>query len=214
MRWLALWEIVSIVSSTLIIAWVVEPFANSSKIILAVPLTLSLGLIVFSHFVRGETLHDLGWRVDNFLPAVRLLLLPMLLASVLFLLIGWLWGSWQFHVAHGWRSSLLMPIGGIAWGLLQQYVLQGFVNRRAQMLFGPGTVSILLVALIFALLHLPNPGLMLATFFGGLVWATVYQRTPNLFALALSHALMTWVMTSTVPASALHNLRVGYKYFT
>jgi len=62
-------------------------------------------------------------------------------------------------------------------------------------------------------LHLPNPWLMAATFLGGLIWAAVYQRAPNLWALALSHALMTWVLISTLPAAALGGLRVGYKFF-
>jgi membrane protease YdiL (CAAX protease family) len=96
---------------------------------------------------------------------------------------------------------------------LQQYVLQAFVNRRAQIIFGAGWRSVLLTALVFALLHLPNPWLTAATFTGGLVWAYAYQRTPNLYALALSHAAMTWVLIASVPASALNGLRVGFKYF-
>jgi membrane protease YdiL (CAAX protease family) len=68
------------------------------------------------------------------------------------------------------------------------------------------------VAVLFAAFHLPNPGLMLATFIGGIVWAAVYQRTPNLLALALSHGIMTWIVVSTVPPWMLHGLRVGYKY--
>jgi membrane protease YdiL (CAAX protease family) len=55
--------------------------------------------------------------------------------------------------------------------------------------------------------------LTFATFTGGLLWAYVYQRAPNLFAIGISHALMTWVLVSSVPPSALHNLRVGFKYF-
>ncbi|MCA1630821.1 MAG: CPBP family intramembrane metalloprotease, partial [Acidobacteria bacterium] len=93
------------------------------------------------------------------------------------------------------------------------YVLQAFINRRAQEIFGAGWRSVLLVALLFGLLHLPNPWLSAATFLGGLVWAHSYQRAPNLFALALSHAVMTWVLVSTIPSDALHGLRVGYKYF-
>jgi membrane protease YdiL (CAAX protease family) len=60
---------------------------------------------------------------------------------------------------------------------------------------------------------LPNVWLAVATFTGGVVWAAVYQRAPNLFALALSHALMTGVIIATLPPSALHHLRIGFKYF-
>jgi len=106
---------------------------------------------------------------------------------------------------------VLLP--GVLWGFLQQYALQGFINRRAQLVWGRGPLSVLVVALTFALLHLPNPWLMLATFAGGLVWARAYQREPNLLALGLSHGLMTWVLISAFPSAALHNLRVGYKFF-
>ena len=102
---------------------------------------------------------------------------------------------------------------GVLWGLFQQYALQGFINRRAQIIFGAGWRSVLLTALVFALLHLPNPWLAAATFLAGLIWAYAYQRAPNLFALALSHAVMTWVLISTVPVNSLEGLRVGFKYF-
>ncbi|MFZ0062396.1 MAG: CPBP family intramembrane glutamic endopeptidase, partial [Pyrinomonadaceae bacterium] len=114
-----------------------------------------------------------------------------------------------------WRGGgavLGMPLLGILWGLVQQYALQGFINRRAQIAWGAGPVSVLIVAVLFGAFHLPNPGLMIATFVGSLVWATVYQRAPNLFALAISHGLMTWILISTVPSHLLHGLRVGYKF--
>ena len=91
--------------------------------------------------------------------------------------------------------ALWLPL----WGLMQQYVLQGFINRRAQMALGRGWPSVLLVAFVFALLHLPNPWLAFATFAGGLVWAYVYQRAPNLLALALSHALMSMLLACRSP---------------
>ncbi len=69
------------------------------------------------------------------------------------------------------------------------------------------------MASIFGLLHLPNLLLTLATFIVGLFWAAVYQRASNLFALALSHSMMSVVLVSTVPASALHGMRVGFNYY-
>ncbi len=86
----------------------------------------------------------------------------------------------------------------------QQYALQAFINIRPQRIWGRGDVSITAATLVFTLLHLPNLWLAVATFIGGLLWASVFQRSPNLFALALSHALMTIVLISTMPDSALH----------
>jgi len=117
-----------------------------------------------------------------------------------------------FKARSGWRM-LWAPLSLFLWGFLQQYMLQAFVNRRVQILWGPGTRSIMAVALIFGGLHLPNLLLVLATFVGGILWAAVYQRIPNLFALALSHSFMTTVMVWTLPQSVLHGMRVGYGYF-
>ena len=138
----------------------------------------------------------------------------MLLMVVLLLLVGYLSQSRiDFLRWAGGKSLVIKLVLGVAWGLAQQYVLQAFMNRRAMIVFGRGWASILLVAAIFAGLHLPNPWLAVITFAGGTIWALVYQRAPNLFALAISHSVMTWVVVSTVPANALHHLRFGLCYF-
>lgn len=213
-RGLAAWEIASVVSSILIAEWILSAVVGRSKFVGAVPMTLAFVFIICSHLLRGETLRDLGFRFDNFLQAVKLLLLPMLLAAGFALLAGWWLGEGvNFLRWHADRPILGQLLLGFGWGLVQQYVLQSFINRRAQVIWGPGWFSILLVAVIFAGLHLPNPWLTVITFVGGLVWATVYQRAPNIFALAVSHSVMTWILVSTLPASALNHLRIGFKYF-
>jgi membrane protease YdiL (CAAX protease family) len=213
-RALAAWEIVSIASSTVIAEWAVLAL-GSDRMWLTVPVACAFALIFYSHKLRGETPRELGWRTDNFMRAARLLLLPMLAGSILLVLVGWLWfgGSFSFGQRRAGWAIFGFPVWGFAWGLLQQYVLQAYINRRAQIVFGKGAASIIVVALLFALLHLPNPWLMCATFLGGLIWAAVYQRAPNLYALAISHALLTWVLISTLPSDALRGLRVGYKFF-
>jgi membrane protease YdiL (CAAX protease family) len=214
-RALAAWEIVSVVTSSLIAEWAVFASAGFSRAWVCVPVGLALALMICSHRARGETLRDIGWRADNFWRAL-LLLAPPMLAGALALAVAarvWFGTSLRFGEARAGWSLLGLPVWGFAWGLLQQYVLQGFINRRAQSVCGRGWPSVLAVASIFALLHLPNAWLTAATFAGGLLWAWAYQRAPNLLALALSHALMTWVLVSTLPDTALRGLRVGFKYF-
>jgi len=212
-RALAAWEIVSVVSSVLIAEWVLA-VAGLNRLIVAVPVTLAFAFMIASHRQRRETLRDLGFRLDNFAHAVLLLLLPMLATTVVLLMVGWLSAAGINFLR--WRSGSALVVQlvlGFGWGLVQQYVLQGFINRRAIIVFGRGWLSVLLVAAIFAALHFPNAWLAVATFVGGFVWAAVYQRAPNIFALALSHSLMTWVFISTTPAWALHHLRIGFSYF-
>ena len=213
-RSLAAWEIASLVSSALIGEWILSAAAGRTKFIVLIPVTFAFVLVIGSHLLHKESLRDLGFRFDNFLGALKLLALPMLVVGLMCLGLGLIFGTrphlFRWHPERPIAGQLAL---GFAWGFVQQYVLQSFVNRRAQIVWQRGLRSVLLTALIFALLHFPNPWLMLVTFIGGLVWAFVYQRAPNLFALAVSHSLMTWVLVSTLPMSALNHLRIGFKYF-
>jgi membrane protease YdiL (CAAX protease family) len=179
----------------------------------SVPVVTAFVFMFLSHRAHGESARELGWRLDNLALAARYLAGPMILGAALLALIGWLagWGL-TGRYRPGWALLITMT-ALFVWGLMQQYALQAFINRRAQMVWGRGPRSVLFVAAVFGLLHLPNLWLSLATFAGGLMWAWVYQRAPNLWLLALSHAVMTVVLVSTIPPSALHGLRVGFNYY-
>lgn len=213
-RSLAGWEIASIASSVLMAEWLLAAAAGLSRLIAAIPITLALIVIIWSQRLHHETPHDLGFRFDNFFRAVKLLLLPMIVVSLLALLVGLALGKRpSFLEWHADRPLVFQLAISTGWGLLQHYVLQGFINRRAQLIWGRGWLSVLVTAIIFSLLHLPNPTLMVATLVGGLIWAFIYQRAPNLFALALSHAAMSWVLVAALPESMLNHSRIGLKYF-
>lgn len=205
---LAIWEIVSIVTSALIAEWAVLAFAGHSKLVGAIPILLAVSLMVLSHRERGESLRDLGFRTDNFFAACRLLLLPTGLAVIVIVAAGWFMNEslfpGRFRVRFFW-----LPL----WALFQQYSLNGFINRRAQIAMGKGAKSIIVVAIVFCLLHLPNPVFAIVTLLGGFVWAAAYQKQPNLFALALSHAAVSMAIALSVSPGLLYGLRVGFKYF-
>jgi membrane protease YdiL (CAAX protease family) len=213
-RALAAWEIASLVSSALIGEWILSATAGETKLVVAIPIAFAFLLAISSHRLRREHLRDLGFRFDNFWRALKLLALPMIIVAIICLALGLIFGVRPDVLRwHPERQIALQLALGFAWGLLQQYVLQGFINRRAQLVWQRGVRSVLLTALIFALLHFPNPWLMLVTFIAGVIWAFIFQRAPNLFALAVSHAVGTWILVSTLPISALNHLRIGFKYF-
>ena len=208
LRDLALWEIASVVTSCLAAEWVVLALLNDRRWFLAIPTALALGLMLYSHCLHGESFAAIGFRLDNLVPAIKVLIIPTFIAIVLIAIAGKLTSTGT--IASPLRARfLIVPV----WGLFQQYALQGFINRRAQMGLGRGWKSVLLTGVLFSVIHLPNPLLALLTLIGGIVWAAVYQKYPNLFALALSHFVTALTVTLFLPLNLISGLRVGFKYF-
>lgn len=169
---------------------------------------LAFTIAAVSNLRHRDTLKMLGVRLDNFLSALRLLAPPTAIAGLVIVGIGLAADSLALGDRFLFHLRTLPP-----WALLQQYALQGFVHRRLQDAYGRGRKSILGTALIFSLLHLPNPVLTVGTFIGGAVWAWAFSHQPNLFALALSHTLISALLANALPRSLLQNMKVGWGYW-
>jgi membrane protease YdiL (CAAX protease family) len=208
----AIGGIIYVVICVVVAEWIVPPRLLRNPLVFAMPIVLIVAFGIISHIRHGETARDLGFRTDNFIAAMRILAFPMIAVASLAAIGGWFAGTLRIQPDRVFPRLLRLSVWLPIWGFLQQYALQVIIHRRAQVIWGEGIGSILIVAALFAALHLPNPWLTFATLAGGLVWAYTYQRAPNLYALALSHWLMTLALVFTLLGSAERGMKVGTGY--
>jgi hypothetical protein len=167
-----------------------------------------LGLVVGGHIQRREGPGRLGFGWRNFRSAAAALALWVAAASAALLALGALLGTIRPTTA---GHAAIATAGYIAWGMVQQYLLNGyFVNRLAES--GAGKWTPLAAAALFSLVHLPNWFLMGVTLAGGYVCARFYLRYRSLWALALAHGIIGFVLFLVTPDSVSGHFLVGPRY--
>ena len=194
---------------TLLIAsfiWIFRHTFRGSAAVFAVLLVI---VLVWSHRTRGDSLRDLGFRLDT-APRTALLFAPVaLLVASLALAAGAWWGSLRFR---SFDNSLRQLAELIPFGVAQQYILLAFYYRGiVRVVQTPGCAA-LLTALVFSTLHFPNVFLMAVTFFAGAIAVAVYQRSPNIWVNGITHGLMAFTLAYSLPLTLTHNLRIGPGY--
>ena len=191
---------IAIVSAVLVHAWFLADRWPREIVLLAA------GIVVVSTIH-----HDLKHREWGFAPRalvpglVRALPVTLLLCGVI-LAIGAAVGT--LHDRRDFLGSLA-PL--VLWGGAQQWVLQTVVLREAQRATSRRT-GMLLAALLFGVVHLPNPFLAPVTFGAALLWCWLYDRYPNIVPLALSHALGTLAVLHAFDQDITGRLRIGAGY--
>lgn len=172
---------------------------------------LYAGIGLASHLRAREGPADIGLRVDNLGTAARDAFLATTAIGLLLVGAGALLGSLDFPPPALWPTALR---DGIAWGLLQQYgLLCVFYRRFAEILPRRRDAPLWAASGIFALLHLPNPFLTIATFLAGALACWLYRRTPNLFVLGVMHGLVSFLIVETLPDFITMGMRVGPGFF-
>ena len=194
---------------TLMIASFIWIFRHAFRGSTAAFAVLLLVVLIWSHRSRGDSLRDLGFRLDT-APRTALLFAPVAFVFVSLALGAGSWvGSLRFPAFdHSFRQ--LAPL--IPFGIAQQYILLAFYYRGlVRIVHTPGSAA-LLTALVFSALHVPNVFLMVVTFLAGLIAAAIYRRSPNLWVNGITHGLMAFTLVYSVPLTVTHNLRVGPGY--
>lgn len=99
------------------------------------------------------------------------------------------------------------------WALEQQFILNSFFYKRFEYLLGDTTVAVVITALLFSLVHIPNPVLVPATFLGGLFFVEAFRRWRNIYPLAIAHAMFGLTLAITFPNHWIRHMRVGLGFY-
>jgi hypothetical protein len=188
--------------------WLWQRSFSPGDFILCVLLYVAIG--ASSHFRRGETPAEIGFRFDNLGRATLLVLLLIGPLIVITIGIGIGLGSLRPTLNEGWPVGILSKI---AWGTLQQYGLLAFFFRRLQELLRDERRAMFAAAAFFAIFHLPNPFLILVTWAAGTISCWLYRRVKNIWVIGVAHGLLGIALARSLPVEITMGMRIGPGYF-
>jgi hypothetical protein len=203
--WVAGFEVVSVFACILLYIWRWQ----SSHPLVWVPL---LGFIILSQALHHDSPRAMGLTFEQLRSSAEIIL--PLAAAIYVPVMGWALATHRV-VLLGPGANVLYKFAGYAvWCCFQQYLVQCYFHRRLMSIIRAPHLSCVLVGVMFGATHIPNLVLVAATFVGGVILAEVYRRHPNIWPLALAQAVGGMLIAALVPASIIHNMRVGPGYYT
>lgn len=201
------------------IAWDIGELVVGFGLILAVIWTprplqhwlyfIALGWFIVSIFLSFEGWKAMGCSVAGFWRSSWVVGIAVVVAAVATFFAS------SLHTLHhpGGPLQWARTFGGYAiFALIQQLLLQGYFLARLLRILPNPNIAAALSAVVFALAHLPNPILTPLTLIWGLTACLVFVRSRNVYPLAIAHAIFGICVAITIPASILHNMRVGLGY--
>lgn len=166
--------------------------------------------LLVSFILRRDTTKTLGWRADNFWPAIKRAFWFFVPGSLFLCLAGLFLG-----MLHRLPAHLIDPrrFGGyFAFCLLQQVGLNSLVTNRLLRAFEKPAPAALLAGVIFAALHWPNPVLVPLTLIGGVAMSWLFATDRNILPLTIGQAILGALVWWAFPLSWHHSMRVGPGY--
>jgi len=169
------------------------------------PIALLSPLILV--LLQRPTLSELGLHWRGF--ASSLWILPA--AAVL--AVGGILLAQAAGTFHELYKPDLAHVGGyVLWTIYQQLLLQDyFMPRLARVLNTDAAIAF--AAVLFALAHLPNVVLTVATLLWGAVSCVLFRRCRSLVVLGITQGLLGLCFAVCVPDVYLHHMRVGLGYW-
>ncbi len=176
---------------------------NLRRFLSPVVLVLTLGVVL----ARRKSRDELGVGSRGFVQS--LWILPAALALA---------GASVFVAA---RAATLHPLykgdfkhiaGYVLWTIYQQFLLQDYFMDRLLRLVSNEFIAVMLAGTLFAVAHLPNLALTVATLVWGIVSCMLFHRYRNLWALGLAQGVLGLCFAVCIPDALHHHLRVGLGY--
>lgn len=209
-RLYTLGELCLVLGGILLIIWVLRfyywgPYLSTLAGIL-------IALVFFGSFiVHGDTLKDLGIRVDNLGRSFKEVgIATVICVAAVLCIFAFYRESYREHTL---GRVFLDLLGYIVWGSLQQFALNSFLYLRLKKVLVNNVAAIISAAVIFALLHVPNVALMVFTSVGGLLFCFLFSRNRNIFALGVMHGTVAIVTLTLLVPGLMSHFRVGPQGF-
>jgi len=190
----------AIVACVLAYVWLIEP--NVARSAVLVPAAVIVVLTAWHDLRHREW--GFSWRA--LAPGLWGALAVTFVALLLIVGAGAAIGT--LHDRRDFLGSLA-PL--VLWGGAQQWVLQTVVLREAQRASSRDK-GVVIAAVLFAAVHLPNPLLAPVTGAAAFIWCRLYDRYPNIIPLALSHGLGTLALRYAFDDAIIGRLRIGAAY--
>ena len=191
---------VSILTCLLAYVWLIEPNVTRSAVVIPAAVVV---ILAAWHDLRHR---EWGFSWAALVPALWRALVGSFAALLLIGGAGAALGT--LHDRRDFLGSLA-PL--VLWGGAQQWVLQTVVLREAQRASSRAR-GIVIAAVLFGVVHLPNPLLTPVTAAAALFWCWLYDRHPNIVPLALSHGLGTLALRYAFDEAMIGRLRIGAAY--
>ncbi len=210
-------EIAAVFASIMTYIWL---FAKSAPWLALFPISL----IIFSWcwrrntylWLTGKTLPDWYAEEFGFLPkstkGLGKLTLIWLAAMVTIVVLGLIFNPNFLKEKQLWSLTSYWLSRYFVWGWFQQFVLHGYVTRNLKTVLRNDTKTAFWTSVIFSFLHLPNPLLMVITFFSAFVSAKFFLKYSNIYILALFHGFLAVAIGTCLPDSLVQNLRIGPRF--
>lgn len=113
---------------------------------------------------------------------------------------------------HALYNADLRHAGGyVLWTVYQQFLLQDFFMPRLSRILTSNS-AIAVAAVLFAVAHLPNLSLAIATLVWGAVSCLLFRRYRSLYVLGVVQGLLGLCFAICIPDAMHHHMRVGLGY--